>query len=75
MYKFIYEQPKIYSTVKSVTMEVSDGASVFEMLEAFKEFLNGTGYRITGEIDIIEDNTPKLDDLPDTEEPKCDTKQ
>ena len=71
MYKFIYEQPEMhaeYSAVKSVTMEVADEASVFEMLEAFKEFLNGTGYRITGEIDIIEDDLPKLDDLPDTEE-------
>lgn len=60
MYKFIYEQPEMhaeYSAVKNVVMEVADEASVFEMLEAFKEFLNGTGYRITGEIDIIEPDT------------------
>ena len=71
MYKFIYEQPEMhaeYSAVKKVVMEVADEASVYEMLEAFKEFLNGTGYRITGDIDIIEVDLPKLDDLPDTEE-------
>ena len=71
MYKFIYERPEEhaeYSAVKKVIMEVADEASVYEMLEAFKEFLNGTGYRITGDIDIIEDDLPKLDDLPDTEE-------
>ena len=71
MYKFIYEQPEMhaeFSAVKKVVMEVADEASVYEMLEAFKEFLNGTGYRITGDIDIIEVDLPKLDDLPDTEE-------
>ena len=60
MYKFTYEQPEThapYSAVKSVTMEVADEATVYEMLEAFKEFLNGTGYHITGAFDIIEPDT------------------
>lgn len=60
MYKFVYEQPEMhaeYSAVKSVVMEVADEASVDDMLLAFKEFLNGTGYYIQGEFVLEREET------------------
>lgn len=55
-YTFIYKRPEkhsCFSAVKSVEMEVDDDASVYDMLQAFKEFLNGTGYYIAGDFDIV----------------------
>lgn len=69
-YTFYYERPEEhapYSAVKSITMEVEDERNLNEMLEAYKEFLNACGYRVTGDLDVIEDDLPKFDDLTDTE--------
>lgn len=61
-YTLVYNRPEEhapYSAVKSVTMEIDDERNLAEMLDAYKEFLNGTGYRIDGDIVIDEPYTPE----------------
>lgn len=61
MYIFKYQSEDNINGIKSVTMELEDHLVIDEMLDAFKDFLQGCGYVIDGNItveqeeDIIDD--------------------
>lgn len=57
MIKLIYERPDIhvdYSAVSKVEMTIDDERSLDEMLEAYREFLNATGFNIQGVLEVNE---------------------
>lgn len=46
---------KPYTAVRNIEIELDDEASLDEMLDAFKRFLQASGYTINGYLDIIEE--------------------
>lgn len=47
---------KPYTAVRNIEMTLDDEASLEEMLDAFKRFLQASGYTIDGYLDIIQED-------------------
>lgn len=58
MIKLINETSDIhrpYTPVEKIEIAIGDEASLIEMLEAFKGFLQASGYVINGNLEVVED--------------------
>ena len=56
MIKLIYKPGEThlgYTAVRDITMELSDDATLTDMLDGFESFLSAVGYQIDGKLDII----------------------
>ena len=60
MIKLINETPDIhkpFTAVEKIEMTIGDEASLTEMLDAFKLFLQAGGYTINGILDVVEEDS------------------
>lgn len=60
MIKLINETPDIhkpFTAVEKIEMTVGDAAELTEMLDAFKLFLQASGYTINGILDVVEEDS------------------
>lgn len=65
MIKFSYEVPESeekYTATRSLDMTIDSEQPVYDIIEAFSEFLKASGYMFKGRIELISEEEAKTED-------------
>ena len=65
MIKFSYEVPKSeekYTATRSLDVAIDSKQSVYDIIEAFSEFLKASGYMFKGRIELISEEETENED-------------